>query len=138
MSDVKLKSRPISPHLTIYKPQITSILSISHRISGFFLYLGLLFLSWFIIFSNFQEFFISEYYISFFNFFFANILGKTALLFWVLAFYYHFCNGIRHLFWDIGKGYEIKSVKISGLIVIAASLLLSFASYYYGVIKLVQ
>ena len=81
MSDVKLKSRPISPHLTIYKPQITSILSISHRISGFFLYLGLLFLSWFIIFSNFQEFFISEYYISFFNFFFANILGKTALFF---------------------------------------------------------
>lgn len=137
MSDEAVRSRPISPHLTIYKPQITSVLSISHRISGFFLYVGLLFLSWYIIFQNFQEFKISTYYISFFNFLFANFVGKFFLFFWVLAFYYHFCNGIRHLFWDIGKGYEIRTVKISGITVIVVSLIFSFLSYYYGIMKLV-
>ena len=133
-----MSNRPLSPHLSIYKPQITSVLSIMHRASGFFLYLGLLILSWHIISEAFSNLLISELYLSISVRFFSSFIGKMALIIWMMAFYYHFCNGIRHLIWDMGRGFSIDSVKISGVIVIISSLGLSIFSWFYALHNLIN
>jgi succinate dehydrogenase / fumarate reductase cytochrome b subunit len=101
-------TRPTSPHLTIYKKQISSVLSIFHRISGMALFFAIsLFVWWFIvlIFSNF-----SECLLSIFEF----KITKIALYLASLALFYHLCTGIRHLFWDIGLGFSIPAINRTG------------------------
>ncbi len=137
MTDKLSQNRPLSPHLTIYKPQITSVLSISHRASGFFLYFGLLVFAWHFIFTEFQAIAFGKTFVLLVEGFFATIIGKVALLFWLLAFFYHFSNGIRHLFWDIGKGYSIKQVKLSGLAVIASAFALTAYVWFYALKNMV-
>ncbi len=110
---MKNNNRPISPHLSIYKPQITSILSISHRMSGVFQSLGLLILV-LLLFSLFLGQNSHEFFMLFIN----SLVGKAFLFFYVLSLCYHLFNGIRHIIWDIGFGFEIKNVYYSGIIVI--------------------
>lgn len=110
--------RPLSPHLTIYKPQITSMLSISHRISGVFLFLGILALSWWTIMSVYQQ-------CNCLDVIFKSIFGKIILFFWSQALFYHMLNGVRHLFWDIGKGFELKTLNNTGIIVFVGSIFLN-------------
>ena len=110
---MKNNNRPISPHLSIYKPQITSILSISHRMSGIFQSLGLLI----IVLLLFSLFFGKNSH-EFFMLFINSVIGKAFLFFYVLSLCYHLFNGIRHIIWDIGFGFEIKNVYYSGIIVI--------------------
>jgi succinate dehydrogenase / fumarate reductase cytochrome b subunit len=109
-----MKPRPLSPHLQIYRPQITSVLSILHRFSGIGLFIALLFV---VIglgclatgeraFQTFQDFF-------------SGIVGKMLLFLSLLGFYYHFANGIRHLAWDSGYGFELTTVEKTGWFVIA-------------------
>ena len=116
--------RPLSPHLQIYKPQLTSILSITHRGTGVFLSIGALFLScWLLSVANGPEAYtalqqhITAWY------------GVILLYAWVFSLYYHLCNGIRHMFWDIGLGLEIKTTYISGYVVVAASILLTIVTW---------
>ncbi len=120
-------NRPLSPHLQIYKPQLTSVLSITHRGTGLFLSLGSLVLAWwlFSIASGPQSFSGAQSHIT-------AWYGQLALLAWIFAFYYHLANGIRHLFWDMGKGLEIDTAYRSGFIVIGVSLLLAVATVIYG------
>ncbi len=100
MSDLPVKHpRPLSPHLQIYKPQSSSVLSILHRITGVFLSLGSLLLAVWIFAAAYDE----RLYDSLGGFF-RSLIGTLALIAWSGAFYYHLCNGIRHLFWDAGKG----------------------------------
>ncbi len=106
-------NKPLSPHLTIYKPQITSILSISHRMSGVFQSLGLLIIV-LLLFSLFLGKNSHEFFMLFIN----SLIGKAFLFFYVLSLCYHLFNGIRHIIWDIGFGFEIKNVYYSGIIVI--------------------
>tara|TARA_B100001989_G_scaffold50401_2_gene32620 strand:- start:49 stop:420 length:372 start_codon:yes stop_codon:yes gene_type:complete len=110
---MKNNNRPISPHLSIYKPQITSILSISHRMSGIFQSLGLLIIV-LLLFSLFLGKNSHEFFMLFIN----SFIGKAFLFFYVLSLCYHLFNGIRHIIWDIGFGFEIKNVYYSGIIVI--------------------
>jgi len=110
---MKNNNRPISPHLSIYKPQITSILSISHRMSGVFQSLGLLIIV-LLLFSLFLGKNSHEFFMLFIN----SFIGKAFLFFYVLSLCYHLFNGIRHIIWDIGFGFEIKNVYYSGIIVI--------------------
>ena len=110
---MKNNNRPISPHLSIYKPQITSILSISHRMSGVFQSLGLLIIV-LLLFSLLLGKNSHEFYMLFIN----SLIGKAFLFFYVLSLCYHLFNGIRHIIWDIGYGFEIKNVYYSGIIVI--------------------
>ena len=131
----KEPARALSPHLTIYKPQITSMLSIMHRASGAFLYLGLLLFSWFLISSKFTDTSILQCYNGLYISFFGSIFGKILAFLWTLAFFYHFCNGIRHLFWDAGKGLSLKSVTITGIIVILSSIFLSLFVWINGISK---
>ena len=97
---MKKNSRPLSPHLTIYKPQITSIMSISHRVSGVFQSLGTI-----IIFISVIMLLAGEKYYDILNNFFDTFLGKAFLFFYIFSLSYHLCNGIRHLVWDIGFGF---------------------------------
>ena len=110
---MKNNNRPISPHLSIYKPQITSILSISHRMSGVFQSLGLLIIV-LLLFSLILGKISHEFFMLFIN----SLIGKAFLFFYVLSLCYHLFNGIRHIVWDIGFGFEIKNVYYSGVIVI--------------------
>lgn len=119
-----LKPRPLSPHLTIYKPQITSILSIFHRGSGVFLSLGIpLIIYWLYSIAGGAE----QYAQS--QEFFSCVIVQIALFLWTAAFYYHLCNGIRHLFWDIGKGFELSSLRVSGVMVLVVSTILTITTW---------
>jgi len=124
----KNDSRPLSPHIQIYKPQVTSITSIMHRITGIFSFIGLIAMCWFIV----------------YNVYFASYSGgKPCDCIWLkllhivkhviiagflFSLYYHICNGIRHLVWDCGKAFDIKTANKTGKIVIAISLLLTTAN----------
>lgn len=115
---MKQKIRPLSPHLTIYKPQLTSILSIFHRITGSTL--GLFLVSSFIIFYG-NLFFVgfsSSYCLSF-DFFSSFFILLNAIGYFLLSILtYHMMNGIRHLSWDLAFGLEIKNLYTSGIIVL--------------------
>lgn len=116
--------RPLSPHLQIYRPQLTSVLSISHRISGVLLSIGLVpLVVWILALSAGPEQFeaIKQLYSS-----------PLAVLFWVawsFSLFYHFCNGIRHLLWDAGYLLDIKSAYASGWTVVAVALLMTAAGW---------
>ena len=118
-------NRPLSPHLQIYKPQLTSVLSITHRGTGVFLSLGAVFFSCWLVavaggmdsYAAFQKYLLAWY-------------GQVLLYAWLFSLYYHLCNGIRHLCWDMGLGLDIKTTYISGYTVVAASLLLTLLTVY--------
>ena len=114
------KNRPISPHLQIYAPQITSVLSITHRFTGVSLYLSAILFSAFVISASFGEttFDLVQSLV-------GSWVGKTILFCITLAVYYHLSNGIRHLFWDFGKGFDLTSVRLSGYAVLAFSVSLT-------------
>lgn len=117
-------NRPLSPHLQVYKPQLTSVLSITHRGTGVFLSFGALVLACWLLslaigpgsFANLQTHFSAWY-------------GQLALLAWAFSFYYHLANGIRHLFWDAGYGLEITAAYKSGYATIIASIVLTVVTY---------
>ncbi len=119
--------RPLSPHLQVYKPQLTSVLSILHRATGIALSVGALYLAIWVIcaaadpktYAVFQDF----------N---ASILGRIVLGGWLFCAFYHLCNGIRHLFWDAGYGFELKDAYRSGWIVVAVALVATAASWIVG------
>ena len=114
------QNRPLSPHLQIYRPQITSVLSITHRLTGIFLSLGGVFLVAWLWAAAYN----AEYY-AFWMDIVQQWYGLAALAAWSFAFYYHLCNGIRHLFWDMGKGFEISTVTKSGVAVVLGALALT-------------
>ena len=109
-------SRPTSPHLSIHKKLQTSILSITHRVTGIGLSMGTLFIVTWLFFLA-----INADYFLLINFFLATVFGKFFLFFFLFAINYHLVNGIRYLFWSIGYGLEINTVKISGYFVIILS-----------------
>ncbi len=123
---MKKNSRPLSPHLTIYKPQITSIMSILHRITGVFQSFGTL-----LVFISFILLFLGEKYYEIVNLFFNTYLGRAFLFFYILSLSYHLCNGIRHLIWDIGLGFEIKNVHYTGYLTIISAFLLNLIVWVF-------
>ena len=111
-------NQPLSPHLTVYKWQVTNTLSIMHRFSGFILCFGGVFLAFWLISIGLGD---SAYalLIKFSN----HLIVKLFFLALSFAFFYHSLNGVRHLMWDIGKGFETNELKISGLIVVTGAIL---------------
>ncbi len=106
-------SRPTSPHVSIYRWQITNTLSILHRFTGLALVFGgVLMVAWLWAASYSPHGVYSDLYS-----FMGSTLGRLMLMGWTLSFFYHFGNGIRHLFWDIGKGFELRNVNLSGIAV---------------------
>ena len=120
MADVNRGNRPLSPHLTIYRPQYTSLLSILHRATGVGLTLGAVCVVWFLIAAATGE----EYYNTI-NGLMTSWFGYLVWLGLTWALCYHFLNGIRHLFWDMGYGFELEQAWRSGLMVVAGSVVLT-------------
>ena len=101
--------KPLSPHLTIYKPQITSVLSISHRISGIFQSFGLFLISLIIL-----TIYLGDNVYSYFEPLFESKILKLFFIIYTFSLFYHLFNGIRHLLWDLGYGFSISNVTYSG------------------------
>ena len=99
--------RPLSPHLQIYSPLINMVMSIIHRITGAALYFGSLLLVWWLLAAaSGPEQFATA------NWFFGTIIGKIILFGYTWALIHHALGGIRHLIWDTGLGFDLKSVDV--------------------------
>ena len=120
MADVNRGNRPLSPHLEIYRPQITSMLSILHRITGVALTVGALCLVWWFLAAA-----TSEEYFELANGFLTSWFGYLIWLGSTWALAYHFLNGIRHLYWDMGYGFELDQVEMTGKAVVGGSVVLT-------------
>lgn len=118
------RQRPLSPHLQIFKPMLTMVLSITHRITGVFLVIGLLpLVYWLVAAATGPEAYAHAQGVL------GSMLGMLLLFLWTLAFYYHLGNGIRHLFWDAGYGFEIPTAYKSGKAVVIASIVLTLLTW---------
>ena len=114
------ESRPLSPHLSVYRWQVTNTLSIIHRMSGVILYFGGLFLSLWIAAIAFGGSF-SQVIFSILD----HNLIRLMLVGLTFVFFYHSLNGIRHLAWDIGKGFEPNQVMNSGILIVCLTFILT-------------
>lgn len=119
--------RPLSPHLQVYRPQLTSILSITHRATGVALSVGTILMTWWLIslamgpdtFAQAQHFLHST-------------IGLLMLAGWTWALFFHLATGIRHLAWDVGLGFSLESTYASGWVVVAASFVLTGLAWAVG------
>ena len=118
------KSRPMSPHLQIYKPQITSVLSITHRLTGVGMVIVLLGLSsWLIAAAVDEEYFALAQRVA------GSWFGYLVMIAASGALFYHLSNGIRHLCWDLGYGLEITQVERSGYLVLVSTMVLTVLTW---------
>ena len=124
MNDSK---NPLSPHLQIYRWHISSLLSITHRISGVVNLIALILIFFWLIILNLGE---NNY--EFFLLIINSFFGKFILIGFIWSMSFHLLSGIRHLFWDLGYGFEIKTANISGTIVIIFSLALTIIFWLFG------
>ena len=124
MNDSK---NPLSPHLQIYRWHISSLLSITHRISGVINLLALIFIFFWLINLSLGE---SNYEL--FLLIINSFFGKYILIGFTWSMSFHLLSGIRHLVWDLGYGYEIKTANISGIMVIIGSLFLTIVLWMIG------
>jgi succinate dehydrogenase / fumarate reductase cytochrome b subunit len=106
--------RPLSPHLQIYRPQITSVLSIAHRLTGVALTFGTLLLTWWLVSAAYGPDAFADA-----QAFLASLLGQLLLWAFTFALFYHLGNGIRHLAWDFGWGFELSQLRASGIAMLA-------------------
>lgn len=119
--------RPLSPHLQVYRWQITMALSILHRITGVGLGIGTILLAWWLIAAaSGPEAFETV------QWFMGSIIGRLILLGFTVALFYHLCNGVRHLFWDVGYGLDIPTMTRTGWIVIVATVVLTLVAWVAG------
>lgn len=119
-----LQDRPHSPHIQIYRPQLTSVLSITHRITGVLLSTaGVIAAVWLVVGSLGPEPY--EAFLTIVR----SWIGVIILFIWTFSAFFHLCNGIRHLFWDIGQGFELRSIYLSGWIVIMVSVILTITTW---------
>jgi succinate dehydrogenase / fumarate reductase, cytochrome b subunit len=117
--------RPLSPHLQVYRMPLAAMLSIAgHRVTGIGLALGLLLLTWWLAAAAFGD---GPYAVV--TAFIGSWFGQLILFGFSVAFYFHVCTGVRHLFWDAGKGFEIPDTNRTNLIVIAASVVLTVLTW---------
>jgi len=118
---------PLSPHLQIYRWHISSLLSITHRISGIINLLALILIFFWLLILNFGE---SNYEL--FLLIINSFFGKFILIGFTWSMSFHLLSGIRHLVWDLGYGFEIKTVNISGIIVIISSLVMTIIFWLFA------
>lgn len=119
--------RPLSPHLQVYRPQLTSILSISHRAAGVALAVGTLLLVWWLVaaasgpaaYASVQGFI-------------GSWFGRLILFGWTVSLFYHLCNGIRHLAWDAGWGFDLKTAYATGYAVLIGTGALTLLAWILG------
>lgn len=122
-------SRPLSPRLQIYRPQLTSVLSFTHRLTGVMLGIyAVALVAWLIAAAAGPQFFAMAQALL------QSPFGKILLLVCTFSFFLHLCTGIRHLVWDTGRGLELGSIYLSGWIVVVVSTLLTAFSWIVSMI----
>ncbi|MGH8306281.1 MAG: succinate dehydrogenase, cytochrome b556 subunit [Steroidobacteraceae bacterium] len=125
----KSSARPLSPHLQIYRPQLTSVLSFTHRLTGVTLGIySIALVAWLIAaaagpqpYSNLQTVI-------------RSWPGQVLLIGGTFCFFLHLCGGIRHLFWDTGRGFELRAIYSSGWAMVAVSTVLTAAAWIVSLI----
>ena len=122
--------RPISPHLQVYSPQITSVLSILHRILGVALSFGAVLLVYWLVAAAFGP----DTYLQA-QIFFASWFGQLILFGMSFSLFYHFANGIRHLLWDAGIGFDMPTLRATGVLVIISSFGLTAITWIVAYIR---
>ena len=120
-------NHPVSPHLQIYRLPLTALLSITHRITGVVLAIGILLLTLVLVAAAqgpaaYQS--VMVHYHAWY--------GQIFVLGFLFALYLHFCNGIRHLFWDAGYGFELETVDLTAKLAIVVALVLTVATWWLG------
>ncbi len=117
-------NNPISPHIQVYNWHISSLVSISHRITGVINYLLLILVCFWVI----SLIFGSESY-QYFKKFSESMVGKFFIIGFIWSYLFQILCEIRHWFWDMGYGFELRTTKITGVIVIIGSFILTIALY---------
>jgi len=117
MADANQGNRPLSPHLQVYRPQITSVLSILNRITGIGMSLATVLIAWWFLAAA-----TGAEYFAVVDGFLTSWFGILILVASLLAFWFHFFNGLRHLRWDAGYGMGMKSVMRSGQVAVVMSI----------------
>lgn len=119
--------RPLSPHLQIWRWNVTMALSILHRATGVGLGLGALLLAWWLIAAaGGPEAFATA------QAFMGSILGRLILLAFTAALFFHLCNGLRHLVWDAGYGFEMATAERTAWLTVAATVVLTLIAWIAG------
>ena len=116
--------RPLSPHLQIYRPQVTSVLSITHRLTGVILAFAALLLTYWLASAAYgpESFARAQAVLE-------SWFGRLVLFGFTFSLFYHLCNGIRHLGWDMGWGFDLVKLRLTGVLVIIASMGLTVLSW---------
>ena len=120
MADIKPAERPLSPHLQVYRPMLTMMMSIAHRITGAALYAGTLLLVWWLLAAA-----LSDEQFALAQAFFAHWLGQLILFGFTWALIHHTLGGIRHLIWDTGHGFGLDSIEWMARATLIGSILLT-------------
>ena len=120
MADTSRGHRPLSPHLSVYRPQITSVLSIFHRASGCFMALSMAMIVWWFLAGA-----TGAAYFELVDGLMTSVIGALILIGSAAAFFYHMCNGLRHMWWDMGNGFEMDQVSASGWLVMLGAVALT-------------
>lgn len=116
--------RPLSPDLQIYRPQLTSVLSISHRVTGIVMSVcSVLLVAWLIAAASGPQTYSGVLELM------RSWIGLLLLLGAAFSLFFHLCNGIRHLVWDAGHGFLLRTIYVSGWTVLAVSVVLTIAAW---------
>ncbi len=127
MAETKPAARPLSPHLQIYRPMLTMMVSIMHRITGVALYFGVILLVWWLTAAA-----TSEAYFDFVQGFFGHWFGRLVLFGFTWALIHHALGGIRHLIWDSGRGFNLLTVEWMARANLAGSIILTLLIWIIG------
>ena len=118
--------RPLSPHLQIYRLPLTAVLSILHRITGTLLALGVIALvAWLAAAASGDAAYQTVHA------WFASTPGMLALVAWSAMLYFHLCNGVRHLFWDAGRGFELRTVDVTAVAALIVTAALTALTWWF-------
>lgn len=119
-----MSNRPLSPHLQVYKPQMTSVLSILHRATGIVIALGALVIAYWLwsIAMGADRYECIQWLLS-------SVIGRIFMFIWTICTFYHLCNGIRHLLWDIGYGFELDQAYLSGKLVLVFTVVFTIVAW---------
>ncbi len=121
------QNRPLSPHLQVWRPQMTMVISFGHRATGVALAAGtLLLVYWLAAAATGAEAYETA------SGLIGSWFGRLCLFGWTLALFFHVCNGVRHLFWDVGMGYELPDADRSGWAVLAGTAILTLVTWIAG------
>ena len=120
-------NNPLSPHLQIYRWHVSSLLSITHRIIGVVNIIAVTFICVWILSLLFGE---NSYELTYMLL--NSFMGKFLVIFLCWSFSFHILNEIRHLFWDLGYGFELKVAKITGILTFFGSFILTILFYLIG------